>query len=280
MTAPQPPPEQTQAAHHPLKRQPSPQPHPEAGPTSSPDKAAEGTMPAPQPPPKQTQVVHHPLKRQPGPQPHPVVMLMSSDEAAESTITSPKSSLGQLQADYPLNHQPGPQPDPVAMQTSPDEATESAVASPESSPEQQQVDEHPQDAMEFTQDVPYTFWHEEPTNATAQLHPPITMSLQQPQLGQQVRVQAQWDQQSVSQDDMDVDGDQDGCLPDAGAAGSLAESSDRFGDTHAIELATGGDTRGSAHQVGEFETSSPGANLGSWMDLYDEFLEFSQEQWL
>ena len=279
MTALQPPPEQTQADHHSRKRQPGSQPDPEAGPTSPLDKAAEGMIPAPQPPPKQTQADHHPLKNNAGPQPDPVVMLMFSNGAAERMITSLEPSPEQPQADYPLNRQPCPLPDPVAMQTSPEEAAESAIPSPEPSPEQQQVDEHPSDAMEFTQDDPNAFWQEVQTIMMAQLHTPITMSLQQLQLGQQGHVQAQVDQQSVSQDDMDVDGDQDGWqLPDAGAAGSLAESSDRFGDTHAIEFATGGDTCGSAHRVGEFETSSPDANLEKWQELYNEFLDFNQGQ--
>ncbi|KAH9995757.1 hypothetical protein BJV77DRAFT_206713 [Russula vinacea] len=123
---------------------------PKAVPTSPHGEAAESTITAPQPPPKQTQADHHPLKHHPGSQPDPVVMLMSSDDAAERTITSLESSSEQLQADYPPNRRPRLQPDPVAMQTSPDEAAERAMPSPEPSPDQQQVDEHPSDAMEVS----------------------------------------------------------------------------------------------------------------------------------
>jgi hypothetical protein len=249
---------------------------PKAVPTSPHGEAAESTITAPQPPPKQTQADHHPLKHHPGSQPDPVVMLMSSDDAAERTITSLESSSEQLQADYPPNRRPRLQPDPVAMQTSPDEAAERAMPSPEPSPDQQQVDEHPSDAMEVTQDDPDAFWHEQRTITMAQFHAPITMSpqQQQPQLEQQAHVQAQWDQQSVSRDDMDVDSWQ----PTAGAARSLAEPFYRFvGDTHAIVLGTGGDTAGSVYRVGNFATSSPDRDA-NWEGLYDEFLDFSQGQ--
>lgn len=111
-----------------------------------------------------------------------------------------------------------------------------------------------------------------PKRPTQQLPRPIRVLKRQPG-SQQVHVQEQQDQQSVSQDDMDVDGNQGGWLPAAGAAGSLAESSDHFRHTHAIELDTGGDTDGIAHRVGEFAKSRPGANLGLWNGLYDKFLD-------
>ncbi|KAF8485874.1 hypothetical protein DFH94DRAFT_158493 [Russula ochroleuca] len=113
-----------------------------------------------------------------------------------------------------------------------------------------------------------------PKRPTQQPQRPIRVLKRQPG-PQQAHVQAQQDQLSVSQDDMDVDGDEGGWLPAAGAAGSLARSSDRFGYTHAIVLDTGGDTGGTARRVGEFATSRPGANLEPWNDLYDKFLDLN-----
>ena len=113
-----------------------------------------------------------------------------------------------------------------------------------------------------------------PKRPTQQSLRPIRVLKRQPR-PQQAHVQAQQDQQFVSQDDMDVDENQGGWLPAAGAAGSLAESSDRFSDTHAIVLDTGGDTGGTAHRVGEFAKSSRCANLELWNGLYDKYLDLN-----